>query len=205
MTVVRFVRIVLWSFIAASAVILVLAWSDLLPLPQPVPPSPITRVEIGGPFVMTSHNGQTFTEKDLQGRPFAVFFGFTHCPDICPTALAEISALLQQLGRDADRLRVLFVTVDPARDSSQVLADYLAPFDARITGLSGSLEQLGAMAKLYQAHFRKAPTKDGDYAMDHSAVTYLMRPDGTFFSTLDPHESLDARRMKIRRLLDLPS
>jgi protein SCO1/2 len=156
---------------------------------------------IGGPFRLTTHEGNSLTNDDLAGQPFAVFFGFTHCPDVCPTTLFDISELLKDLGPEADRLRVLFVTVDPEQDTPEILASYLQSFDPRITGLTGSEQEIAAAAKAYRAYFRKVPTEGGGYTMEHTATVHLMNGRGEFFGTLDTHEGREAKLAKLQRLL----
>jgi len=145
-------------------------------------PAPVvaTASAIGGPFALTDHRGQPITDADLKGKPFLVFFGFTHCPDICPTTLFEVSEVLRALGPDADRTRALFVTVDPERDTAETLKDYLSSFDPRLTGVTGSREEVDRMLKTYRVYYKKVPTEGGDYTMDHTALVYLMDKDGRF-------------------------
>jgi protein SCO1/2 len=169
-------------------------------LPQNPRPSQAP-VAIGGPFRLTTHEGRTLTNEDLKGRPFAVFFGFTHCPEVCPTTLFDISELLKDLGPEADRLRVLFISVDPEQDTPELLATYLQSFDPRITGLTGSEAEIAAAAKAYRAFYRKVPTEGGSYTMEHTATVYLMGSRGEFVSTLDYNEGRDAKLAKLRRLL----
>ncbi|MBS7696741.1 MULTISPECIES: SCO family protein [unclassified Chelatococcus] len=139
---------------------------------------------VGGPFALTAQDGRTVTNKDLLGAPFLVFFGFTHCPDVCPTTLFEASELLRAAGPEGDKLRVLFVTVDPERDTPEVLKSYLGAFDPRIIGLSGSPETIAAVLKSYKVYARKVPTSDG-YTMDHTAMVYLMDAKGGFVNGFD--------------------
>lgn len=135
---------------------------------------------IGGPFALTTQDGKTLTDTDLRGAPFLIFFGFTHCPDICPTKLFEISEALRAAGQKGDRLKALFVSVDPERDTAETLKSYLGSFDPRIIGLTGSRAQIDATVKAYRAYARKVPLKDGDYTMDHTALVYLMDKRGGF-------------------------
>jgi len=134
---------------------------------------------VGGPFALTTQEGKMLTDKDLRGAPFLVFFGFTHCPDICPTKLFEISEVLRAAGGKGEKLKALFVTVDPERDTPEAMKSYLGSFDPRIIGLSGDRPAIDAMIKAYRAYARKVPTKD-DYTMDHTALVYLMAKDGSF-------------------------
>ena len=143
--------------------------------------SPIAaQAAIGGAFRLTDQNGRTITDQDLKGRPFLVFFGFTHCPEVCPTALFDISEILTKLGPDADGINALFVTVDPERDTPATLKEYLSSFNPRLTGVGGDAEALAAVAKAYRVYYKKIPLKDGDYTMDHTAIVYLMDKNGQF-------------------------
>jgi protein SCO1/2 len=135
---------------------------------------------IGGPFQMTDQTGRTVTEKSLQGRPTLIFFGFTHCPDICPTSLFEISEVLRAMGNEADRVNAYFVSVDPERDNSAALKDYLSSFDPHLKGLTGDPDAVAKMLSAFRVYARKVPLKDGDYTMDHTALVYLMDRDGKF-------------------------
>lgn len=135
---------------------------------------------IGGPFQLTDENGQTVTEKSLQGRPTLIFFGFTRCPDVCPTALFEISEVLRAMGKDADRVNAYFISVDPERDTPQAMKDYVSSFDPHLKGLIGTPDQVAKVISAYRVYARKVPLKDGDYTMDHTALTYLMDRDGRF-------------------------
>ncbi len=140
---------------------------------------------IGGPFQLTAQDGRSVTEKDLRGGPSLVFFGFTHCPDVCPTALYEIGLIYKAMGEDGDRLKTFFVTVDPERDTPSVIKDYLSGFDARITGLSGAPDAVLAAEKAYRAYAKKVPLETGGYTMDHTALIYLMDGKGRFLSSLN--------------------
>ena len=161
-------------------------------------------VPIGRSFAMTDHRGRAVTEHAFAGRPLLVFFGFTHCPDVCPTALADAGRRLEALGSEADGLAVLFVTVDPERDTPAQLAAYLEAFDPRITGLTGTPAQLAAMAATWRAYYRKVPDKQGGYTMDHTALIYLTDARGRFAGTIDPHEPDEVAAAKLRGLLARP-
>lgn len=139
---------------------------------------------IGGPFQLTAHTGQSVTEKDFLGRPFLVFFGYTHCPDICHTTLFEMSEILRAMGPDA-KVGALFVTVDPERDTPDVLKDYLSNFDPRIIGVTGGRDTVDPVLKEYRIFSKRAPGKDGDYSVDHTTVVYLMDKQGRFVSTFN--------------------
>ncbi|MFC0282727.1 SCO family protein [Camelimonas abortus] len=153
---------------------------------------------VGGPFSLTDQNGRTVTDADLKGAPYLLFFGFTHCPDICPSTLYEVSQMFQALGRDAP-VRAVFITVDPERDTPQVLKDYLGSFDPRIIGLTGPKEQVAAALKAFRVYAKKAPQPDGEYTMDHTAMVYLMDRRGRFaggFNLKRPPEEAAAEYRK---------
>ena len=154
---------------------------------------------IGGPFTLTGQDGKPFTDQDMKGKPFLVFFGYTHCPDICPTTLFELSEVLHAMGKDADRINALFITVDPDRDTAAVMKDYLSSFDPHLRGATGTQQQIEAVEKEYRVYAKKVPTKNGDYSMDHSAVVYLMDKNGLFvapfnLSKRSPAEAAEALR-----------
>ena len=141
--------------------------------------------EIGGSFTMIGQDGRVVTNADLAGRPYLVFFGYTHCPDFCPTALFDISAVFKELGPDK-KVAALFVTVDPERDTPDVLKTYLENFDSRIIGLTGDTKKVEAIAKSFRVYAKKLPgEKTGDYTMDHTGVVYLMDKRGKFVSAFN--------------------
>lgn len=140
---------------------------------------------IGGAFSLVDQTGKPVTEKDLAGKPSLVFFGFTHCPDICPTKLFEMTQVLDRLGPDAQRVNVAFITVDPGRDTKELLATYLGSFHPRILGLTGTEEQVAQAMRAYRAFARKVPQDGGNYTMDHTVFVYLMDRNGHFVSTFD--------------------
>jgi protein SCO1/2 len=157
---------------------------------------------IGGPFTMTDQTGKTVTEKDFLGKPTLMFFGYTFCPDVCPTTLAEATGWLQTLGPDADKLQIVFVTVDPERDTPAKLAEYLSAFDPRIRGLSGTPEQTKQIIKDYRVYARKVVQKDtSDYLMDHTAAVYLMDKNGQFVGAISYQEPEDKAVAKLKDLL----
>ena len=156
---------------------------------------------IGGPFKLTDQNGRTVTERDLKGRPFLVFFGFTRCPDICPTTLFEVSEIMRALGKDADRVGALFITVDPERDTPAALKDYLSSFDPHLSGLTGEPAAVAAVAKAYRVYFKKVPLDQGGYTMDHTAIVYLMDKDGRFVSPFNLKRTTEAAAADLRRYL----
>ncbi|MDQ0511659.1 SCO family protein [Ancylobacter amanitiformis] len=156
---------------------------------------------VGGPFQLVDQDGRAVTQADFAGEPFLVFFGFTHCPDVCPTALYDLSQLFEALGPDADKVRGLFVTVDPERDTPDVMKSYLGSFDARIRGLSGSPEQVAAIIRAYRVYAKKVPTSDGDYTMDHTAIVYLMGKDGSFIAPFNLKRPPEEAAADLRRYL----
>lgn len=137
---------------------------------------------VGGPFTMINHKGETVTDKDFRGRPMLLFFGFTFCPDICPTELQVMTAAIAELGEAGKDIQPILVTIDPARDTPAVLANYVSNFGENVIGLTGSDAQVAAMAGAYRVFFEKQPNaKDPEnYMMDHSSIIYLMGPDGKF-------------------------
>lgn len=156
---------------------------------------------IGKPFELVSQNGQLINNATLKGKPYLAFFGFTHCPDICPTTLFELTDLMSELGPMADRFKVAFISVDPERDTEEMLKEYMKAFDTRIMALRGNLHQTEVALKAFAAYAKRVPTEEGNYTMDHTAAVYLMDADGAFTGTLDMHESRDVRLHKIRNLL----
>ena len=164
-------------------------------------PINIPTAAIGGPFRLVDQNGAPFSDQNLKGKPFLVFFGFTHCPDVCPTALFEMSEIMRKLGSDADRTAALFVTVDPERDTPASMKDYLASFDPHIRGLTGDPAALAAVAKAYRVYYKKVPLDSGDYTMDHTAIVYLMDKDGQFIAPFDLQRSPDAEATELRRYM----
>jgi protein SCO1 len=156
---------------------------------------------IGGPFRLVDQNGKPFTDADLKGKWHLIFFGYTHCPDTCPTALNEISLALDRLGMKRDEVAVVFITVDPERDTPEVMKSYVQSFDAPIVALTGSPQDVAQAAKAYRVFYAKHPRADDDYDMDHSAVIYVMNPDGRFTATFTPDSSADAIVQRLQKLI----
>lgn len=151
-------------------------------------------------FNLIDQKNQAVSERDVIGRPSVVFFGFTYCPDVCPTTLASLTALLGRMGGDADRLRAFFVTVDPQRDTPDALDKYLAGFDPRIRGLTGAPDQIAAIARSLSVYYAKVQTGNGSYTMDHTATVFLLDAQGRFVGTVDYGEQADVALAKLRRL-----
>ena len=166
-------------------------------------PSPIgpAIAAVGGPFHLEDQNGRPVSDEDMKGRPFLVFFGFTHCPDVCPTTLFDISEVLKRLGKDADRTGALFITVDPERDTPAVLKDYLSNFDPHLRGLTGDASAVEAALRAYRVYAKKVPLSGGDYTMDHTAVVYLMDKDGRFVAPFNLKRTPQAAADDLRRFL----
>ncbi len=148
-------------------------------------------IAIGGPFQLTDQQGHAVTERSWPGKYLLVYFGYTFCPDVCPTTLSDLAAALDRLGAEADRVQPLFITVDPRRDTPAVLANYTASFTPRLVGLTGTAEQIAQVAKEYRVYYAEHRTGPGpdDYSMDHSSIIYLMAPDGHFVATIPAEQS----------------
>ena len=154
---------------------------------------------IGGAFALQTADGRIVSQQDLVGHPSLVFFGYTHCPDICPTTLAQISDVLAKLPEQP--VKVYFITVDPERDSAKLMGEYVSSFDPRIVGLSGAPDAIEKVEKEYRVYARKAPRKDGDYAMDHSSAVYLMDRNGQFVSAFNLDRSAVESAKELRTFL----
>lgn len=157
---------------------------------------------IGGPFTMVAaRDGRTVTQKNLLGHPSLVFFGFTSCTDVCPATLTQIASWLDALGSDGKSLKVYFVTVDPARDTPDKMARYIAKFSDRITGLTGTPQQVRTIADAYRVHYKKVPLANGDYDMVHSAAIFLMDSKGKLFDAITYETPTDQALAKLRALI----
>ena len=156
---------------------------------------------IGGPFKLVDQDGKPITDQDFRGRPFLVFFGYTHCPDICPTTLFEMSEVLRVLGKDADQVNALFVTVDPERDTAVMMKDYLSSFDSHLRGATGDQKAIDAVERAYRVYAKKVPADNGDYSMDHTALVYLMDKQGRFVAPFKLDRKPEAAAADLRRYL----
>lgn len=159
-------------------------------------------VAIGGPFSMLAHDGTRVTQDDLTGRRSLVFFGFTYCPDICPTTLVQVASWLQAMEGKGDLIDAYFVTVDPERDSPERMAEYVSYFSDRITGLVGTADELRQMADSYRLYYARIDLEDGNYTMDHTAAIYLMDGEGRFFDAITMTASFDEAVAKLTRLVE---
>jgi protein SCO1 len=186
---------------AAFAAGLASMFTVLFVVNKPQAGSLIGAAAIGGPIHLLDQNGHPFSDTDLKGEPFLVFFGFTHCPDACPTTLLELSDVLDKLGGDADKVRVLFITIDPERDNPAALKDYLSAFNTRVVGLTGDLQAVTMVARAYHVYFKKVPLEGGDYTMDHTAIVYLMNKEGRFVTPFSLKRSAQDAADDLRRFL----
>ncbi len=196
-------RLVLWGLVAVAAVVagaLMLGHVQEAARQGTALPG---AARFGGDFTLVDTAGETFSSDRLKGKPYAIFFGFTHCPDICPTTLFEMSKHLEALGDKAEKIDVLFVSVDPERDTPEQLNKYMSAFDPRITALTGSPEQVTDIIKKYRVVAEKVPTDDGnDYTMNHTATVFLFDGNGTLTSTLSWEEDEKIRQKKLERLAE---
>jgi protein SCO1 len=155
---------------------------------------------IGGPFALQNGDGKTVSDQTLHGRPFLVYFGYTHCPDVCPTELARISDILTKMGDKS--IPALFITVDPERDTPKIMQDYVSSFNPAIVGLSGSPEAVGATEKTFRVFARKGEKQsDGDYSMDHSSIVYLMDKSGAFVEAFNVERSPEEAAKDLEKFL----
>ena len=192
----RTFRIILWALVAVAG----LGIGALLVLPKDeaglAPGEPF-----GAPFALVDYNGQPITEAALRGHPTALFFGFTHCPEVCPTTLYELNGWMQKLGPGGDRLAAYFVTVDPERDTQDVLKDYVTAISDRIVGITGDPADVAAMLQAYHVYAKKVPLDDGDYTMDHTASIFLLDSGGRFVGTIAYREDPDVAVTKLKNLV----
>lgn len=194
-------RIALWGVVALVVGIGLVAM--LAPDRTPPPSDQASYADlIGGPFALTAPDGSRVTEQTLKGTPFAIFFGFTRCPDVCPTTLSRMAQLRKQLGKDGDRFRIVFVSVDPGYDSPEDIGRYVELFGTPILGLTGTDKEVDAAVKAYRAFYQKVPTEDGkDYTIDHTASVYLMDASGRLQSII-AYDETDANALaKLKRLM----
>ena len=165
-------------------------------------PAPVAMPSaVGGPFALVDQDNKPITDKDMAGHPFLVFFGFTHCPDVCPTTLFDVSEVFRALGSDK-QVRALFITVDPERDTPAVMKDYLSSFDPHLRGATGDQKAIETVERGYRVYAKKVPTgKDGDYSMDHTALVYLMDKEGRFVAPFKLDRKPDESAAELRRYL----
>jgi protein SCO1/2 len=182
------------GLVLSLSVVLLVAQRGSVPLAQ--------ASAVGGPFKLVDQDGHTVTEQDVKGKPFLVFFGYTHCPDVCPTTLFDISEVFRKLGPDADRVAALFITVDPERDTPEALKNYLSSFDPHLRGLTGDETAVDSAIKAYRAYAKKIPDSDGGgYTMDHTALVYLMDKEGRFVAPFNLKRRPEEAAADLRRYL----
>jgi len=155
---------------------------------------------IGAPFTLIDHNGDPISDEALRGHPSAVFFGFTHCPEVCPTTLYEMSVWFEELGDEGNNIGAYFFSLDPERDTPEVMKSYVENFTDRITGVTGDPEAMGRLAQAWNIYWKKIPLDDGDYTMDHTASIFLVDADGKFQGTIDYGEDDETALAKLKLL-----
>ena len=191
----RTLRIILWLLVAIAAV-----GGILLALQRPSPSSSQEQATIGGPFTLTGSDGKPFASSRLNGRPAAIFFGFTNCPDVCPTTLARLVKLRRQLGAGEEALSIVFITVDPERDGPAEVGSYASLFSARVIGLTGSPADIERVKKQFGVFSQRVERPGGGYSVDHTATVFLMDRNGHFVATLSPEEGDGVALEKLKRL-----
>ena len=190
-------RMLLWLVVGLAALgVVVMIWRQSEQ--QQASSSPLGT--IGGPFTLTAANGRPFASSRLNGKPAAIFFGFTHCPDVCPTTLARLARLRRQLGQGDGALSIVFVSVDPERDTPAEVGNYLQLFDTPVVGLTGTPAQVEQVKKQFGIYSRKVEQPGGGYSVDHSAAVILLDRNGQFVATLSPEEGDQVALEKLRRV-----
>jgi len=194
------IRIGLWLLVGLAALAgLVIA---LRPMPADAPiASSGSLIEIGGPFTLTGTDGKPFSSERLAGKPFALFFGFTSCPDVCPTTLARLTRLRTELGKSDESFAIVLVSVDPERDTPAAMARYAGLFGTPVIALTGSAAAIEQVKKQFGVYSAKVPAAGGDYLIDHTATVFLLDRAGKFTATISPNEGDDAARAKLQRLI----
>lgn len=182
-------------------VLLIVALAIALPRLGGQALNPVASEAIGGPFTLVAADGSSFSEKNLAGKPFAIYFGYTRCPDVCPTSLARMARLRQQLGADGDKFEIVFISVDPERDKPAAIGEYVKLFGTPIIGLTGSEAQLRAMAHSYRIYVSKVPQPGGNYLVDHSAAILLMDGEAKLVGKIDHDEADPSALAKLKRLI----
>ncbi len=195
----RRIRVILWAIVGFVAIVgLVIALRP--PRPAAEIASSNSMREIGGPFLLTGSNGKPFSSERLAGKPYALFFGFTHCPDVCPTTLARLARLRKEIEKGDGSFAIVLVTVDPERDTPAEMARYAGLFGTPVIALTGSGPAIAGIEALFGISAQKVPQAGGDYTIDHTATTFLMDAKGQFAATISPSEGDEAALAKLRRL-----
>lgn len=161
------------------------------------------RPSIGGPFALTDQNGRTVTSDSLKGKPTLIYFGFTYCPDVCPTSLLLMATAVEKLGPDAaDKVNLVFITIDPERDTPKLLRGYVENFAPTFIGLTGTPQQIADVARAFRVYYQKVPSKDGGpYLMDHSSIVYLLDRNGRFVTHFTHEANAETIAASVKRLL----
>jgi cytochrome oxidase Cu insertion factor (SCO1/SenC/PrrC family) len=182
---------------AAAAVVMALlgAWGY-----EQTEPGSGVRLAIGGPFSLVDGDGHAVSDSDFHGRVMMIYFGYTHCPDACPTALSDMALALEKLGPERNRVQPIFITVDPERDNGAALKDYVAAFGPDFVGLTGTLEQLKPIEAEFRVYAAKHPTQDGDYDMDHSSIIFVMDGTGRFVTNFTQETDPDRMAATLAQL-----
>jgi protein SCO1 len=191
---IKTVRYLLWAAVAALSLVFFAAYFT-----QKSPDTLSFQAELGAPFTLTNQRGEPVTFESLKGAPHVIFFGFTHCPDVCPTALFDLTQVLDKLGNEGSNLKAYFITVDPERDTQELLRNYLASFSPRIQGLTGARAEIDKAIRGYRVFAKKIPN-EGGYSYDHTAISYLFDKQGRLVGTLDYQENSDSLITKLRAL-----
>ncbi len=192
-------RFILWGLVLVAAAALAFLLTSPAQLPAPRE-TQLPLASIGGPFTLAGADGRTFSSSQLAGKPFAIFFGFTHCPDVCPTTLARLSRLRRRSGKGDDSFAIVFVSVDPERDGPAEVGAYAKLFDTPVIGLTGSPAQVAQVKKQYAVFSAKAPQAGDDYSVDHTASVFVMDQAGKFVATIAPEESDAVALAKLKRV-----
>jgi protein SCO1/2 len=191
-------RLILWVLVGVVALgVIVMIWRQSEPQTS-VSQTPLGN--IGGPFTLTGTDGRPFASSKLNGKPAAIFFGFTHCPDVCPTTLARLARLRRQLGQGEDALSIVFVSVDPERDTPAEVGNYLKLYETPVVGLTGSVAQVEQVKKQFGVYSRKVEQPGGSYSVDHTASVILLDRNGQFVATLSPEEGEEVALDKLKRI-----
>lgn len=191
-------RLTVWAAIVVLGMFLIV--STQLSGGSPTGETSSGTARVGGPFSLVSHTGGRVDNQSLAGRPYLVFFGFTYCPDICPTTLFELTDLMTELGPVATGFKVLFISIDPERDTRKTLASSMTSFDSRILALRGTAAETDAALEAFSAYAKKVPLEVGEYTMDHTAGVFLMKSDGSFGGMMDMHAPRETRLENLRRI-----
>ena len=190
-------RIILWAVVGLVALgVVALIWRQS----EPPQASSTALGTIGGPFTLTGTDGQPFSSGKLNGKPAAVFFGFTHCPDVCPTTIARLARLRRDLGKGEEALSIVFISVDPERDTPAELGNYMRLYDTPVIGLTGTPGQIEQVKKQFGVFSRKVEQPGGSYSVDHTASVILLDRNGQFVATVSPEEGDEVALAKLRRI-----